>query len=150
VYRPAIRVGRDISKISPELFSLAEKLIRPGDVVWDVGANVGLFTFAAAAKTGPTGKVLAIEPDPWLGTLLRRSAAQEIQSGIFQIKQFEDRPRFAIAGGTAMRCNDDIGCLPEQRNPRESKARDCVDICRPMKHLAALKESPVVSQSQRD
>jgi FkbM family methyltransferase len=70
--------GHDISRVASELFVLAGKLVRPGDIVWDAGANVGLFSFAAAAKAGATGKVLAIEPDPWLGTLLRRSAAEVV------------------------------------------------------------------------
>jgi FkbM family methyltransferase len=43
-------------------------------VVWDLGANVGLFSFAAAGLSGPSGRILAIEPDTWLVSLLRRSA----------------------------------------------------------------------------
>lgn len=65
---------RDLSSVAPALFDFANKLVRPGDVVWDIGANVGLFAFCAAACTGKAGKVLAVEPDPWLGALLRRSA----------------------------------------------------------------------------
>jgi FkbM family methyltransferase len=45
--------------------------------VWDVGANVGLFSFAAASKAGSEGKVLALEPDVWLASLLGRSAARQ-------------------------------------------------------------------------
>jgi FkbM family methyltransferase len=56
---------------------MAAELVVPGDVVWDVGANVGLFAFAAAARAGPTGNVYAIEPDTWLVGLLRRSAGLE-------------------------------------------------------------------------
>jgi FkbM family methyltransferase len=41
-------------------------------VAWDVGANVGLFSFSAAAKAK---MVLAVEPDPWLAALLNRSAS---------------------------------------------------------------------------
>jgi FkbM family methyltransferase len=67
----------DLSALAPELFRLADQLVKPGDVVWDVGANVGLFAFAAAARAGNSGSVLAIEPDPWLGALLRRSMAEE-------------------------------------------------------------------------
>jgi FkbM family methyltransferase len=69
---------RDISTISPELFTLASKLVRPDALVWDIGANVGVFSFAAAAKAGIMGRVLAIEPDPWLGALLRRSTAESV------------------------------------------------------------------------
>src|SRR5271169_153083 len=62
----------DLGKIDPMLLDLAEHLVRPGDVVWDVGANVGLFTFAAAHRAA---RVLAFEPDPWLADLLERTAA---------------------------------------------------------------------------
>jgi len=58
----------------PLLFRMATELVRPGDVVWDIGANVGLFSFAAAALAGPQGRILAVEPDTWLVSLLRRSA----------------------------------------------------------------------------
>jgi len=63
-----------IENCDPRLLSLAAELVGPGDVVWDVGANVGLFTFAAAGLAGPSGRVVAIEPDLWVVSLLRRSA----------------------------------------------------------------------------
>jgi FkbM family methyltransferase len=55
------------------LFKMAAELVKRGDVVWDVGANVGLFAFAAANRVGKNGAVIAIEPDPWLAGLLQRS-----------------------------------------------------------------------------
>src|SRR5262249_37811826 len=36
--------------------------IRPGDCVWDVGANVGLYTERFAAAVGGSGQVGAVEP----------------------------------------------------------------------------------------
>lgn len=53
--------------------ALVGEVVKPNAVVWDVGANLGLFTFAAATASGSDGFVLAIEPDPWLVNLLRRS-----------------------------------------------------------------------------
>jgi FkbM family methyltransferase len=52
----------------------AAESIKPGAVVWDVGANMGLFSFAAAGLSGPSGHVYAFEPDTFLVRLLRRSA----------------------------------------------------------------------------
>ncbi|MFT3883490.1 MAG: FkbM family methyltransferase [Gemmatales bacterium] len=37
------------------------KELRAGDVVLDVGANIGQFAVVAGAKVGPTGKVFAVE-----------------------------------------------------------------------------------------
>lgn len=59
-----------------ELYDLAEHHVRSGMTVWDIGANAGVFAFAAAHRAGPTGSVLAIEADPWLVELLRRSAGE--------------------------------------------------------------------------
>ena len=38
--------------------------IRPGDCVWDVGANIGLYSELFAAAVGPAGKVISFEPSP--------------------------------------------------------------------------------------
>lgn len=65
---------RDLDRTDPALFDWAAEFINPGDVVWDVGANVGLFSFAAASRCGPDGQVLAIEADLRLIEILRRSA----------------------------------------------------------------------------
>jgi FkbM family methyltransferase len=38
--------------------------LRPSSTVWDIGANVGLFTLPAALGVGPQGQVVAFEPFP--------------------------------------------------------------------------------------
>lgn len=38
--------------------------IRPGDRVWDIGANIGHYTQRFAASAGPGGLVEALEPSP--------------------------------------------------------------------------------------
>jgi FkbM family methyltransferase len=38
--------------------------VRPGDCVWDVGANVGLYSESFAAAVGPAGRVISFEPSP--------------------------------------------------------------------------------------
>ena len=54
---------RDLYKVDPNLFRVAEEMVKPSASVWDIGANVGLFTFAAAYRAGTSGSVLAVEPD---------------------------------------------------------------------------------------
>jgi FkbM family methyltransferase len=48
----------------PEQTQAFQKIIRPGDVVFDVGAHYGYYTLLSSALTGPKGKVFAFEPSP--------------------------------------------------------------------------------------
>ena len=61
----------DIAKVDPFLLSMVRELVRPEMTVWDIGANVGLFSFAAAALGA---RVWAVEADIWLANLMHRSA----------------------------------------------------------------------------
>lgn len=42
---------------------LIRREIRPGDVVLDIGANIGYYTIQLGRLVGPLGKVIAFEPD---------------------------------------------------------------------------------------
>ena len=64
---------KSMPNIDPPLLRNAFELVRPNDIVWDIGANVGLFAFAAAARAGPNGRIIAFEPDTWLVQILRKS-----------------------------------------------------------------------------
>jgi FkbM family methyltransferase len=48
----------------PLLSRWVEERLRPGDVVVDVGANMGYFSLLAAQRVGASGRVVAIEPAP--------------------------------------------------------------------------------------
>jgi FkbM family methyltransferase len=52
-------------------------LTRPGDVVWDVGANVGLYTRRFLESVGTGGYVVAVEPVPSNAASLRELAPPE-------------------------------------------------------------------------
>jgi len=52
---------RGFSDRSEELFV---SLLQKGMIVFDIGANVGLYTLLAALKVGPNGKIYAFEPVP--------------------------------------------------------------------------------------
>ncbi|MFP5310018.1 MAG: FkbM family methyltransferase [Actinomycetes bacterium] len=64
----------NLRDVDPLLETFARRAVRPGGTVWDIGANVGLFTFLAAGMVGHEGRVVALEPDPVLVVQLQRSA----------------------------------------------------------------------------
>lgn len=57
----------------PETTAFFRRWLRAGDVVIDVGANVGYFTCIAAKLVGRRGAVHAFEPNPEVSALLRAS-----------------------------------------------------------------------------
>ena len=49
------------------------RTLRPGQVAWDVGANLGYYAVLMSAIVGPQGKVRAVEPNPRLALLCGRN-----------------------------------------------------------------------------
>lgn len=54
---------------------LIKKLIKPGDVILDIGANIGLFTVNCAMATGVNGRVFSFEPEPVNFSFLKKNIA---------------------------------------------------------------------------
>jgi len=52
---------------------LVMRIVRPGDVVLDLGANIGYYTLLFARLVGESGKVIAFEPDPNNFRLLQKN-----------------------------------------------------------------------------
>ncbi len=67
----SILVGR---VFDPCVTETIHRLVDPGDVVVDVGANVGYLTSLAAVRAGHSGRVIAVEPHPAVFELLRSNA----------------------------------------------------------------------------
>jgi FkbM family methyltransferase len=57
--------------------------VKPGDVFYDVGANVGIYTLLAARRVGEAGLVCAFEPHvPTAHSLLRNVAENALQGRV--------------------------------------------------------------------
>ncbi len=51
--------------LEPQTTALFDRLLRPGDTVVDVGAHVGYHALRARRRLGGTGRVFAIDPQPY-------------------------------------------------------------------------------------
>lgn len=69
----------------PDVWRLLLPAIRPGDVIADVGAHVGLYAVSMALRTGREGKVLAVEADPGNLASLRAHVRLNGVEGIVQV-----------------------------------------------------------------
>jgi FkbM family methyltransferase len=52
------------------LANVLRSWVRAGMTVLDVGANAGYFTLLAARSVGSLGRVIAVEPSPWVANIL--------------------------------------------------------------------------------
>jgi FkbM family methyltransferase len=48
----------------PQVSKLINKMLKPGGVAMDIGANIGMHSLVMANRVGPTGRVMIFEPDP--------------------------------------------------------------------------------------
>jgi len=69
----ALRMDGVFEKEESALF---RETIKPGMTVLDVGANIGYYTVMASRLVGPTGRVLAFEPEPLNFELLIRNVVE--------------------------------------------------------------------------
>ena len=63
-----------------------KRLLRPGMVVVDVGANIGYFTLLAASLVGQSGQVFAVEPWPENFAILERAIKR---NSLVQVRSFQ-------------------------------------------------------------
>jgi FkbM family methyltransferase len=71
------RTGKDVRQGMGEPLvqqALVEN-IRPGQVFYDLGANIGFFSLLAARLVGATGRVVSFEADPEIAARLRENLA---------------------------------------------------------------------------
>jgi FkbM family methyltransferase len=69
-YNPETALGTYEMPVQ-EVFS---QYLKPGDIFYDIGANVGFFTIVAAKIVGSAGKVYAFEPEAVNAATVRRNA----------------------------------------------------------------------------
>jgi FkbM family methyltransferase len=77
----------------PDMAAAFDELLYPGGVCVDVGANEGYFSILASARVGPSGRVLAVEPQERLGPVIRENIRLNRASNIvLEPVAVSDRP----------------------------------------------------------
>ena len=67
--------GYALGMAEPDVQEALARVLSPGMVVYDIGANIGFFTVIAARLVGPHGRVLAFDPLPENVRWLRHNIA---------------------------------------------------------------------------
>jgi FkbM family methyltransferase len=67
--------GETLKEVRQDVVDHLRRFIRPGDVAIDIGAHTGDSTLPVALAAGPAGCVLALEPNPYVFSVLERNAA---------------------------------------------------------------------------
>jgi len=87
-------------RYEPQETAIFNSILRPGMSFVDVGANWGYFTLMAASLVGPGGRVLSLEPDPRLFSILEgnKSRNQLQHVTCLQVAAASEQGRLALAG----------------------------------------------------
>lgn len=70
-----------------DLVLLLKEVLRPGDLVVDVGANIGTYVLLESRLVAPGGRILAVEPDPRNLELLRKNVAAAGLEEMVEVRQ---------------------------------------------------------------
>jgi FkbM family methyltransferase len=100
---------------------VCRRLVRPGDRVLDIGANLGLVTMVLAKLVGPTGHVEAFEPIPKMCDLLQQAI---VHNGLRNVRlhrmalgaEAAELPLFVPPGHAGS-----ASFLPERRSPDQEE-----------------------------
>jgi FkbM family methyltransferase len=128
-----VRFGEtDISRAVGPLEAEAEDaflgLLRPGDVVYDIGANIGWYSLLAARCVGSAGHVVAFEPRLENAACVQRNAATNRFANLTVVPAaVSDRDGWAtfLDKGSLRSRLDTDGAAPggNKRGPREPQTR---------------------------
>lgn len=84
-----------------ELINFARAFLRPGDVVLDVGANVGMFAYAAAQMLGSDGQVIAVEALPDASAVIENNAVRNLNRASIEVHKVAASDRKGLVRFTA-------------------------------------------------
>jgi FkbM family methyltransferase len=121
--------GRSLGGFDQDLINIAQAFVNEDSVVWDIGANIGVFTFASAIMA-KKGIVISIEADNWLAGILRRTK---------KLKPYQDRDIRILS--TAISENDGVATFQIAARGRASNA---LEAARGRSQMGGVREKQYV------
>lgn len=100
------------------------RLLRPGDVLYDVGANVGFFALAGARLVGPAGVVYALEPVPDNAAAIRAAAELNELPNIEVLERAAGR----VAGHERLLLVEDRSWSRIERYGQHARTEDALEV----------------------
>ena len=95
------RVVYDLHEYEPDETGFLSDRLHPGMFLVDIGANVGYYTLLASRLVGPTGQVIAFEPEAYNRLLLSRNVARNRLDNV----RIMDCALGASSGSATIRCS---------------------------------------------
>lgn len=84
---------------------LTRNLVKPGDTVFDIGANIGYYTILFSKIVGPKGRVIAFEPTHFYRNILdknvRQNQADNVEIIPYGLSDHMDHREIAIGNSSA-------------------------------------------------
>ena len=74
-YAQWLHPGESPKDVRQDVVDHLRRFVRPGDVAIDIGAHTGDSTIPLALAAGPTGGVVALEPNPYVFPVLEKNAS---------------------------------------------------------------------------
>ncbi|MDQ3678355.1 MAG: FkbM family methyltransferase [Actinomycetota bacterium] len=106
--------------LEPSVAEAMLRTVRPGHVVYDVGANLGYWTLVAARLAGPEGRVVAFEPVPWCADAVAANIAlNELRQAEVRAQAVSDatgRARLLVVGHADHSLLASVGSHPSTRD----------------------------------
>lgn len=99
---PRSESGYYLGTHEPDLQESLPRFIKPGMTVFDIGANIGFFALAAAKLVGPSGRVVAFEPNPAVVARLKKNVelnglAERVKIEQSAVGDFDGTAEFCFA-----------------------------------------------------
>jgi len=110
--------------LEPPVQEALRRLLGPGDVFYDIGANVGFFTLVGARLVGPQGRVVAFEPVPWCARAVKRN----IELNGFEHAQIQQRAVGAADGNARLLVVGEASWSHLESTGRHADVRDEIDV----------------------